>query len=233
MDFWLLAFALLLTAYGLIMVLSASGIMAERYYGNTYHFFFKQLLFAGMGGSLMLVCAFTPMERIYQLKYIILGAAIALLLLALYSPLGAEVNGAKRWLKFWYVTIQPLEFAKVALVMYLAWFFSQKKELVRTFSVGVIPPFAVTGLLCVLVLAQPDFGGAAVLAMLLFLMCLAGGTRFIYLFTSICMAVGAAALLIVHSPYRSRRLLAFLDPFQDAHDSGYQLVQSLYGLGTG
>ena len=233
MDFWLLAFAMLLTAFGLIMVLSASGIMAERYYGDKYHFFFKQVLFSGLGAAAMTLFAVTSLERIYKLKYVFLMASVGLLVLALASPLGIQVNGARRWLRLGSLTLQPMEFAKVALVFYLAWFFSQKRELVKTFSVGVIPPFAVTGLLCAMVLAQPDFGGAAVIAMLLFLMCLAGGTRFIYLFTSICMAVGAAALLIVHSPYRSRRLLAFLDPFQDAHDSGYQLVQSLYALGTG
>jgi cell division protein FtsW len=117
--------------------------------------------------------------------------------------------------------------------VYLAFFFSRKQDLVRTFSVGVVPPFAVTGFMCVLLLLQPDFGGAAMLAVILFFMCLAGGTRLTYLFISLMVAMGGAWLLIVQSPYRSRRLLAFMDPFKDALDSGYQLVQSLYALGTG
>ena len=108
-----------------------------------------------------------------------------------------------------------------------------RQELVKTFSRGVIPPFAVTGLLCLLLLAQPDFGGAVVLAMILFFMCIAGGTRFIYLFVAIAIALAGAVALIVYEPYRARRLVAFLDPFEDAQNAGYQLVQSLYALGAG
>ena len=126
-----------------------------------------------------------------------------------------------------------MEFAKIALALYLAYFMSTKQALVKTFSRGVIPPFAVTGLFCCLLLAQPDFGGAAVLAMILFFMCLVGGTRFIYLFMSIAMAGAGGLALIVHSPYRAQRLAAFLDPFRDAQNAGYQLVQSLYALGSG
>jgi cell division protein FtsW len=91
----------------------------------------------------------------------------------------------------------------------------------------------VTGLFCVLLLLQPDFGSAVVLAGMLFFMCLAGGTRFIYLFVSLGMAAGGALALVVTTGYRARRLTAFFDPFQDAHNTGYQLVQSLYALGLG
>ena len=105
--------------------------------------------------------------------------------------------------------------------------------MVKTFTKGVVPPFAVTGVLCCLLLLQPDFGGAMVLVILLFFMCLVGGTRFIYLFLTLALGLASAALLIVYSPYRVKRLLAFLDPFKDALDSGYQLVQSLFALGSG
>ncbi len=232
-DYWLLAATLLLTGVGVVMVLSASGVMAERYFGDKYLFFRKQLLFAGLGLGIMIVAAKMPLERLYSLKYVALGLVVLLLILTRFTPLGVEINGAKRWLRFFGFTLQPMEFAKFALVLYLAWFFSAKRELVKTFSVGVIPPFAVCGFLSLLVLSQPDFGGAAVLSMLLFLMCLAGGTRAIYLISSFAMSATAGWLLVVSSPYRSRRLLAFLDPFKDALDSGYQLVQSLYGLGSG
>ncbi|MFW5733617.1 MAG: FtsW/RodA/SpoVE family cell cycle protein [Oceanidesulfovibrio sp.] len=194
-DFWLLLATLLMGAFGLVMVLSASGIMAEKYYGGAYHFFVRQLICCVLGAGLMVLLALGPQNI--------------------------------------FLKTQPMEFVKLALVLYLAWFLSHKKDLVRTFSVGVVPPFAVTGVFCLLLLMQPDFGGAAMLAMLLFLMCLAGGTRFVYLFMSVTMAAGGAFLLIVNSPYRSRRLLAFLDPFKDAMDTGYQLVQSLYSFGAG
>jgi cell division protein FtsW len=126
-----------------------------------------------------------------------------------------------------------MEFAKIALVFYLAYFMSTKQAIIKTFSRGIIPPFAVTAVLCLLLLQQPDFGGAAVLAMLLFFMCLAGGTRLIYLTISAILALGAGGLLVMRESYRLRRMLAFLDPFKVAQDEGYQLVQSLYALGSG
>ncbi|TVM19778.1 putative lipid II flippase FtsW [Oceanidesulfovibrio indonesiensis] len=233
LDFWLLLTTVLMAVLGLVMVLSASGIMAEKYYGGAYHFFVRQLMCCIIGAGLMVLLAFGSQKMFLKTHYLLLIMAFTLLMVTLLSPLGVEVNGAKRWLSIGIARIQPMEFAKLALVLYLAWFLSHKKDLVRTFSVGVVPPFAVTGLFGLLLLMQPDFGGAAMLAMLLFLMCLAGGTRLVYLFMSVTMAAGGAFLLIVNSPYRSRRLLAFLDPFKDAMDSGYQLVQSLYSFGAG
>ncbi len=233
LDFWLLAVTLLMAGVGLIMVLSASGVMAEKHFADKYFFFRKQALFLVLGVGIMILTAWLPLQSLFRLKYWFLAVVFLLLGLTLFTSLGTEVNGAKRWMRLGIFALQPMEFAKVALVVYLAWFLSQKQELIRTFSVGVIPPFAVSGLLSVLVLMQPDFGGAVFLCMLLFLMCLVGGTRPIYLFCSLAMAAGAAWMLILQSPYRTRRLLAFLDPFKDAMDSGYQLVQSLYAFGSG
>lgn len=233
MDYWLLAATLLLAGVGLMMVLSASGVMAENYYDDKYHFFRKQALFTLGGLVVMAVLALVSIRKIYSMKYVALGAVLLLLVLTLFTPLGVEVNGARRWLRVAGLTMQPMEFAKLTLVLYLAWFLSRKQALVKTFSVGVIPPFAVSGILCLLILAQPDFGGAAFMTALLFLMCLVGGTRLIYLILASGMAASAGWMLIVQSPYRFRRLLAFLDPFKDAMDSGYQLVQSLYAFGSG
>ncbi len=103
----------------------------------------------------------------------------------------------------------------------------------KSFSVGVLPPFIVTGFLCGLLLLQPDFGGAVVLSMLLFFMCAVGGTRFIYLLGSGVVGAGAGWMLISSSPYRLKRWTAFLDPFASAQNEGYQLVQSLYAFGSG
>jgi cell division protein FtsW len=231
-DWWLLVAALALLGFGLMMVLSSSAVMAERFYGSKYFFFQKQLVYAGAGLAVMCALSMLPRGVLYRMQYPALFGAFLLLVLAL-TPLGVEVNGARRWISAGPFSIQPLEFTKIALVLYLGYFLSAKQELVKTFSRGVIPPFFVNGVLCFMLLFQPDFGGAAVLAMILFFMCLTGGTRWVYLAASALLACGGAWLLIVQSTYRSRRLLAFLDPFADALDTGYQLVQSLYALGTG
>lgn len=232
MDWVLLAAALCLVAFGLTMVLSASGIMAEKFYSDKYYFFKRQFLFVGLGCCLMMICAVIPRKLLYQFQYPALIFVFVLVLLTL-TPLGRSINGSRRWISLGPFALQPMEFTKVVLVLYLGYFFSAKQELVKTFSKGVIPPFVVTGSLCLLLLLQPDFGAAAVLSMLLFFMCLVGGTRLVYLMASAMLAGGAGWLLIVQSPYRSRRLLAFLDPFKDAQDAGYQLVQSLFAMGSG
>lgn len=231
-DWRLMAVVLMLLCIGLLMVLSASGVVAERINGDKYFFFKRQLAYVGVGGIALWIAATMPRDLLYKLQYPAL-LFVGVLLLITLSPLVNKVNGAQRWISLRFISIQPMEFAKIALAMYLAYFMSTKQELVKTFSKGVIPPFAVTGVFCALLLAQPDFGGAAVLAMILFFMCLVGGTRFVYLFLSIGMAMAGALALIIHSPYRARRMVAFLDPFEDAQNAGYQLVQSLYALGSG
>jgi cell division protein FtsW len=149
------------------------------------------------------------------------------------SPMGVAAGGASRWLRLGPLSVQPLEFAKLALVLYLAYFFSRKQHMIKTFSVGFLPPFLVTGGLCLLLLRQPDFGGAVFLAGILFFMCLVGGTRFSYLLLSVFVASAGAWWMIVNSPYRFKRLLAFLNPFETSTGAGYQLVQSLYAFGSG
>jgi cell division protein FtsW len=231
-DFWLLGLALILLFLGLMTLLSASGIVAERIYSDPLYFFKRQISFAAVGVLIALVVMSLPRGFLYKLQYPVLFAALLLLVLTL-TPLAAKVKGANRWLSLGPVNIQPMEFAKIALVLYLAYFMSTKQAIVKTFSRGVIPPFAVTGSFCAILLAQPDFGGAAVLSMLLFFMCLAGGTRLVYLVISAAIACGGAYLLVMHEAYRFRRILAFLDPFKVARNEGYQLVQSLYALGSG
>jgi len=231
-DHWLLMVTMLLGGFGLIMVLSSSGIMAERVYDDKYFFFKRQLMFTGAGLIAMLTCMQVPRKLLYGLTYFWVALAVVLLGLCI-TPLGINVNGASRWLNLGPVNLQPLEYAKVALILYLAYFFAKKQDLVQTFSVGFLPPFIVTGFLCGLLLLQPDFGGAVVLSGLLFFMCMVGGTRISYLLLSLIFAGGAGWLLITSSPYRLKRWTAFLDPFASAQNEGYQLVQSLYAFGSG
>ncbi len=233
LDYWLLVLTLLLSGLGLVMVLSASGIMAERFWSDKYYFFKRHALFLVLGLSVMALAATLPRQWYMRPVHVWLLAVVGLLVLTIFSPLGVQAGGARRWLSLGPVNIQPLEVARVALVFYLASFFSRKQELIKSFHVGFLPPLCITGLLCVLLLAQPDFGGAASLVLLLCCISLVGGTRIVYLATTSFLALVAGVYLVLSSPYRLRRWFAFLDPFQDAQDAGYQLVQSLYALGSG
>ncbi|MBQ4133066.1 MAG: putative lipid II flippase FtsW [Desulfovibrionaceae bacterium] len=230
-DWLLLATVMLLVCLGLTMVLSSSGVVAAKKYGDQYYFFKRQLAFAGVGIVAMTIAYKLPKHLLYSLKYPLLLGVIGTLAATLI--IGPSFNGAKRWISFGLFTVQPLEFAKIILVIYLAYFMGSKRELMRTFSRGIIPPFAVTGLLCGLLLLQPDFGGAAILIFLLFFMCLVGGCRLIYLIISAGLAAGGAALLIWKEPYRLKRLLSFMNPEADPLNTGYQVLQSLYAIGSG
>lgn len=231
-DWWLFTTMMILLCIGLVMVLSASGIVAEQANGDKYYFFKRQIIYAAVGGVALWIGALLPRQWLYRSQYPALLLALVLLIITL-TPLTPSINGAKRWIRIGSVSIQPMEFVKIALALYLAYFMSAKKNLVKTFSRGVIPPFAVTAVFCFLLLMQPDFGSAVVVAGILFFMCVIGGTRFIYIFFSIALCCAGAMGLAIAEPYRLRRLLAFMDPFADAHNTGYQLAQSLLAIGSG
>lgn len=232
-DYILLGTVVLLASLGLLMVFSASGIVAEKLFGDKYALFWKQTTYMCLGFLVLLGTMRSNMEFFYQRTYLWLLFVIALFLLTIFSPLGIKAGGATRWLKLGPISVQPLEAAKVALVFYLAYFFANKQDKVKSFSVGFLPPIMMTSFLCMLLILQPDFGGALFLAGLLFLMCLVGGTRIIFLASAIMLAAFPAIKMVTNTPYRFRRVASFLDPFQDAQDTGYQLVQSFYGLGSG
>ena len=231
-DWWLLALTLILVSLGLIMVFSSSFIFAEYKRADTYFFFKRQFLFVVVGIAAMGLVASMRRETLYKLQYPALFVVFFLLVLT-NTPLATTVKGAHRWISIGPFSLQPMEFAKIALVLYLAYFMATKQDIIKTFSKGVIPPFLVTGLMCGLLLLQPDFGGAAIMLLLLFTMCLVGGTRPIYLATSALLACGAAYLLITSTEYRLDRITAFLRPFEVADKEGYHLVQSFYAFGTG
>jgi cell division protein FtsW len=232
-DMWLLGAVLCLAGLSLVMVMSASGIMAERYFDDKYHFMRKHVLFMVTGLCVLAVTWKVPRIVWYRLTYLLLAGAVLLLALTAFSPFGGTAGGATRWLRIGPFSLQALEPAKVALVFYLAYFFAGRQHLVKTFSVGFLPPVLVTGALAGLLLVQPDFGGAVFLCGLLFVLCFVGGTRIVFLGVSLILGLGIGAQLVLSSPYRVKRWLAFLDPFKDAQDTGYQLVQSLYALGNG
>ncbi len=231
-DWWMFTIIVTLLGMGLVMVLSASGIVAEQMNGDKYYFFKRQLAFAGAGALALWVCALMPRDWLYKLNYPALVISFIILVMTL-TPLAHAVNGARRWIQVGPLSLQPMEFVKIAVGLYLAYFMSTKRDLIKTFSRGVIPPFLLTGAFGIVLLRQPDFGSFMVLICILFFMCLAGGTRLIYLGASVLMACGGAAALVIAAPYRMRRITAFLDPFKDAGDTGYQLVQSLLAIGSG
>lgn len=232
-DPLLLASALALTSLGLVMVYSASAITAQEKLGNAFFFLQRQAVAAVLGLLAMAVAMKLGYRKLARLSYPLLLAAVALLVLVLVPGVGTVVGGARRWIRVLGFGLQPAEVAKLAFVVYLAYSLAKKREKVATFSVGFLPHLLVAGLLVGLCMKEPDFGSSVTILFLLFVLLFAAGTRLSYLIGSILMAIPVAWTAISSSPYRMKRLMAFIDPMSHRHDAGYQVAESLMSIGSG
>lgn len=232
-DLVLLAAVLALVALGLVMVFSASSIAAGATRGDPAYFLKRQLFGAALGLCGLVAAVQLGPRRLFALVPFALLLSFALLVLVLVPGIGHAAGGARRWIRVAGYSIQPGELAKLALALYLARSMTKKREKVRLFTVGFLPPCLVTGAMVIFVLAEPDFGTCLILASVLCVMLFVAGTRISYLLGAAIVLLPLAWRLVVGSPYRMRRVLAFLDPWSDRHGVGYQLAESLVGVGSG
>lgn len=232
-DGLLLGAVLALTAVGAVMVYSASAVTAAQKLGDGFYLFKRQLLAAGLGIGLLALALRIGYRRLERLAYPLLAATVVLLLLVLVPGVGKVAGGARRWIDLGVLRFQPAELAKVSLVLYLARSLARKREKVRLFSIGFVPHVLVTLVLVGLCLAERDLGTGVILVLVLFAMLFAAGARVAWLVGA--MIVGAPAVwhLIASTPYRRERILAFLDPWAYRDGVGFQLVESLLGIGNG
>jgi cell division protein FtsW len=219
--------ALMLVGLGLVMVYSATGLAfgADRLASHIVSIAIGLVL----GGLLFRIGP----DGLRKLVVPMLVGTIALLVLTALTSLGTTAGGAKRWLRLGPLQIQPAEIAKLVLVVYLAHILAKKRERIRQFLVGFLPPVAITAIAVVLILRQPDFGNAVIVVLLLAILLFVAGTKLNYLFVSLLVAAPVAYALITQSSYRFLRLKAFLDPWQHRHDDAYQVFQSLVAFSKG
>lgn len=229
----LLAAVLGLLSLGLVMVYSASAVTALEKTGSGFYFLQRQLVAALVGLLAMASALKVGYRRLARLAYPLLVVTVLLLVLVLVPGVGTLVGGARRWIRFPGVSIQPAEIAKFTWVVYLAYSLAKKREKVASFSIGFLPHVMLGGLLVVLCMAQPDFGSAVELLVLLFVLLFAAGAKLSYLVGSVLLALPLAYHAVAHSPYRWARIKAFLDPWAHRHDVGYQVAQSLISVGSG
>lgn len=231
LDPLLLITVLVLVSGGIVMVYSASFVIAgER---DAYHFLKKQAMAAGLGMALMILAAKLDYHRWQALAIPLLVLSAALLGILIFPGLRHEVGGSARWLKYSFLSFQPAELAKLALVIYLARSLTKKEGRMQSLKVGVLPHFIVLGGLFVLVLKQPDFGTGVVFATLVFILLFVAGARVLHLGAAVLAAVPVLFYIATRAPYRTGRLLAFLDPWKDPSDSGFQIIQSFLAFGAG
>ncbi len=226
-----LVFALLLG--GFVILASASISISDNLTDNPFFYLQRQLIAAVIGITAAGACLFIPMQVWRSLGPLLLLLGIALLVVVLVPGIGYEVNGARRWVRVGIMNLQVSEPARLCILLYLAGYLVRRSKALREEFVGFLRPMLVLSLGCVLLLREPDFGAAVVLLATALVMLFVAGARirdFIVFFSA--AVIGMAALAIA-SPYRMNRLTAFLDPWADPYNSGFQLTQSLIAIGRG
>jgi cell division protein FtsW len=230
-DVVLFAAVLGLVAFGVVMVYSASAVYATQKFGSATYFFKRDLLWTGLGLTAMWFAATTDFSIYRRWSYPLLGVAIGMLVAVLL--VGARINGARRWFHVGGVSFQPAELAKLALVVYLACSLARKAEKVKSFTVGFVPHMLVCGLMMVLLLKQPDLGTAVILGLATLLLLFVAGAKISYILIAFLVAAPVVYQAIVGTPWRMRRMLAYLDPWHYRYDVGYQITESLISIGSG
>jgi cell division protein FtsW len=172
-------------------------------------------------------------RRLARLAWPLLIVSVVLLVLVAIPGIGSSAGGARRWIRLPGFSLQPAEIAKFAWVVYLSYSLAKKREKVATFSVGFVPHLVLCGVLVGLCMLQPDFGSSVLLVFLLFVLLFTAGTKLSYLVGSVLLALPLAYAAIASSPYRMKRITAFLDPWEHRHDVGYQVAESLMSIGSG
>lgn len=230
-DPLIVGITLALSLGGLVMVFSASGVMAENKFTNATYYLQRQIVWMLLGFGVLLVGSFIDYRQWKQWIPLVVGGCIVGLLLVL--AVGPQINGARRWLALGFFSIQPTEMAKLAVVLYLAAFLSNPQRRVTDWQRGFLPPVAMVGIMCGLIVVEPDLGSTVVISLVFVGMMYLAGARvrhLAYLGGPMILGVGA---LIWMSPERWERMTTFMNPFADRQGAGYQLVQSILALENG
>jgi cell division protein FtsW len=232
-DIWLFALALTLVSIGVVMVYSASAIVAGERFGDPYFFLKKQVLWAFLGLGGLWVALRVDHRHLRRMAWPLVIVTAIMLVLVLIPPFGQVINGTRRWLRLGVVSFQPAELAKLALVVYLAAHAARCGEAIQRFRDGLLPPLLITGLFAGLILKQPDLGNSLAVVGLAVIMLFLAGARLRHLALLGAPAVIGMAIAVYAAPYRLRRILTFLNPEADPLGAGFQIIQSYLAIGSG
>jgi cell division protein FtsW len=232
-DPWILICALALTGIGLVMVFSASSALAAKRYLDSAYFFKHQLAHLAVGLAVMAAIAVNDYSRLRKLAYPVFLIVLIALILVLIPGIGHRAGGAARWLRFGFISVQPAELAKLALLFYLAYALSEHADQIKSFTRGFLPPMVMAGILVLPIVVEPDLGMSITLFSLTIAMLFVAGTRLIYLVAMALAAAPALYFLLFKVSWRLERLLGFLQPWDDPLGKGYQIIHSFLALASG
>ena len=234
-DRWLLGLALLLSAVGLVMVYSAGSFHAFVRYGDSNHFLRQQLVRTVLGIGVLLACSRLSLRRLEMLApWLLAGSCV---LLAMVVVIGHMSNGATRWLRLGFMSLQPTDLGRLAAVVFLAWWLKRHPPEASGFLRGVMAPLAVIGVLAVLILLQPNLSSAGLLMITALIMTFLAGARIAHLMVPVGSGALAVGLALATHPYQMKRVASFIGFLfhgtLDSRGAGWQLDQSLIAIGSG
>lgn len=228
----LISLVFLLIALGMLFIYSASSYSSDIKYDDSFYFVKKQLLGFGMGLVVMLFFTMFDYHKFVKLRWVVVGIYISLLLLVFIPGIGRSNYGANRWITIGGISLQSSEVAKFGFVIFSACYLSKNYKKMKTFW-GTIPLIAVGGISCLLILLEPNLSVTLCLGTVMLIMLLIGGMQFKHFLFILVPALCLVPILIIIEPYRLQRLVAFIDPWASPKEEGFQLIQSLYALGSG
>ncbi len=223
----------ILVGIGIVMIYSASAIYAYSNMHDSLYFLNRHLIYLVIGLGMMLITMSVDLRKIRELSRPLMLLAIALLVLVLVPHIGKEISGAKRWFKLGPVNFQPSEFAKIAMLIFMADFIARKKELIKSFFRGYIPAMIVLGTAVGLILLEPDLGTAVTISVISVMMLYVSGLRVSYIVATFMASLPLLYMLLFKVSFRRKRLMIFLNPWSDKRGTGFQIIQSFIALGSG
>jgi cell division protein FtsW len=222
-----------LLALGMAMIFISSTLMAQSQYNDAYFFVKRQGVYALLGLGALFLGRSIDYHRYQRWIYPILLVSLFSLILVFAPGIGGKVRGAARWLRLGPLTLQPSEFAKLAVVLFMAYSLSRKQDKMKYFAIGFLPHMLVAGLFIALIIKEPDFGTSVTLGAIVFTMLFVGGTRVTHILLALSVCLPLGVLMVLRDPKKFARILSFMDPWKHGQDVGYQLKQALLAIGSG
>lgn len=224
---------IIISIFGIIMIYSASSIWAEFKYNDALKYVKHQSLFFIIGILVMILASKIDLKFLKKKANLILGICFLLLVLVLIPGIGSIRNGSRSWFGIGGLGIQPSEFAKIGLIIYTAKYLSRNQKMMKDVKKGALPIFIVIGLFFLLIMLEPDFGTAMVIALTLICLIFISGLKISFFVKLGVLGLAGIVGLIIAAPYRMARIVSFLNPWSDPLGAGYQIIQSLYAIGPG
>ena len=232
-DILLLISVILISLFGLVMIYSASYVWAEYKFNNPFKFVINQGIFFIVGVVLMMIVSHIKYDKYYQRSNILLIGCLVLLVLVLIPGVGSVRNGSRSWFGIGSFGIQPSEFTKLCLIIFVSKYLVNNERVLSDVKRGVLPILGILFLVFGLIMLQPDFGTGMIIVMSIIGLLFVGGVDFKFFLKIGVVGVIGIVGLIIAAPYRLKRILSFLNPWEDPLGSGFQIIQSLYAIGPG